>query len=133
MKKGLVIMLIHVSILSQAQWNTSGSNIYYNGGNVGIGTVPNPGNILDVNGTARFRRSGSSTAGFTLGGDALSLLGWGTNNPYIEWVNSNSVRQGYMGWNADRLSLVLQNGYNFTIENGRVGIATTTPSEKLDV
>jgi len=100
-------------------------------GHVGIGTSPL--NLLDVNGVARFRRMESPTAGFTLGGDALTLSGWGAHNPFIEWINSNSIRQGYMGWNTDRLSLVMENGYNFTIENGNVGIGTTSPDAKLTV
>jgi len=101
-------------------------------GNVGIG-VASPINILDVDGVARFRRLGSTTAGATLGGDALSLRGWGAYNPYIEWRNSTDVRQGYMGWNTNRLSLVMENGYNFTVENGNLGIGTSTPSAKLEV
>ena len=55
-------------------------------GYIGIGGV-NPINELDVNGRARFRRQGSSTSGFTIGGDALSLKGWGANNPYIDWIS----------------------------------------------
>jgi len=101
-------------------------------GKVGIG-ISSPLNPLDVNGIARFRRQGSTTAGFTLGGDGLSLFGWGANNPYIEWINSGGTRQGYMGWNPNRLSLVLENGYNFTVEGGNVGIGNTNPDAKLAV
>ena len=41
--------------LTHAQWQPNGAtsgNIYYNGGNVGIGT-DNPGRALDVNGIAQ--------------------------------------------------------------------------------
>lgn len=102
------------------------------GGNVGIGTS-SPVSLLDVNGRGRFRRFGSENSGLIIGGDALTLKGWGTNNPYIEWINSDETRQGYFGWNTNRLSLVLENGNNFTIENGNVGVGTTTPNEKLTV
>ena len=101
-------------------------------GYVGIGT-DSPISTLDVNGFARFRRNGSSTSGFVIGSDALSLRGWGANNPYIEWLNADNSRQAYFGWNTSRLSLVLENGYNFTVENGNVGIGTTSPNEKLTV
>jgi hypothetical protein len=133
MKLFITILLMLVSVTLFAQWTPSGNNIYNsNSGNVGIGTN-SPVNILDVNGIARFRRQGSTTAGATLGGDALTLQGWGANNPYIEWRNSTGVRQGYMGWNTNRLSLALENSYNFTIENGNVGIGTSTPAFLLDV
>jgi hypothetical protein len=105
---------------------------FQSSGNVGIG-VPDPKNILDVNGVGRFRRNGSASEGLEIGGDALSLVGWGANNPYIQWVNADNTRQGYMGWNTNRLSLVLENGFNFTVEQGNVGIGTTTPDQKLTV
>lgn len=103
-----------------------------NTGFVGIGSF-NPINELDVNGTGRFRRQGSATSGFTIGGDALTLKGWGPNNPYIEWLNANSTRQGYLGWNTDRLSLVLENQHNFTIEGGKVGIGLTSPVATVQI
>lgn len=103
-----------------------------NTGFVGIGSF-NPINELDVNGKGRFRRQGSATSGFTIGGDALTLRGWGANNPYIEWLNANSTRQGYLGWNTDRLSLVLENQHNFTIEGGKVGIGLTSPVATVQI
>jgi hypothetical protein len=105
---------------------------FQSGGNVGIG-VPDPKNLLDVNGAARFRRSGSATDGVIIDGEALTLQGWAANNPYIEWRNADNSRQGYMGWNTNRLSLMLENGYNFTVEQGNVGIGCTNPDSKLTV
>jgi hypothetical protein len=114
-------------------------------GNVGIG-ITSPLNLLDVNGVARFRRNGSATEGFVIGNDALTLQGWAGHNPYIEWKNVDNSRQGYMGWNTDRLSLLLENGYDFTVENanggpklmrvtstGNVGIGTDSPGSSLSV
>ncbi|MEQ8424023.1 MAG: hypothetical protein RIA63_04885, partial [Cyclobacteriaceae bacterium] len=53
-------------------------NTFPSSGNVGIG-VSSPINILDVDGIARFRRLSSATAGLTIGGDAVSLYGSGSN------------------------------------------------------
>jgi hypothetical protein len=131
-----IFLLLMLPVLTCAQTlyvpnatNGIGSSL---NGNVGIGTNV-PASILDVNGRALFRRQGSANAGFLIGGDALTLQGWDTHTPYIEWLTSGGIRQGYMGWNTDRLSLGLENGYNFTIENGNVGIGINSPDSKLTV
>jgi hypothetical protein len=110
----------------------NGYNFIIDHGNVGIGTT-SPQNLLDVNGKARFRRNGSATEGVTIDGEALTLQGWSGYNPYIEWRNADNSRQGYLGWNTNRLSLTMENGYNFTVEQGNVGIGTATPDAKLAV
>ena len=127
-------LLTLVSHVATAQW-TNGTDITNtNAGNVGIGLGGSaPTSKLDVNGWVRFRRLGSTTSGFAFSNDGLTLRGWSTNNPYIEWVNDNGTRQGYMGWRTDRLSLKLENGFNFAIEGGKVGIGTTTPLTTLQV
>lgn len=122
---------IIINAANSASGNTN-QLVVHRSGHVGIG-IQDPMNLLDVNGVGRFRSLHSAESGFTIGEDALTLHGWGTNNPYIQWVNADAVRQGYMGWNTNRLSLVLENGYNFTVENGNVGIGTTSPTEKLTV
>ena len=45
----LFLVFIWASIISNAQWTTSGDDIYYNSGNVGIGTS-SPAKKLEVNG-----------------------------------------------------------------------------------
>lgn len=59
-------------------WNQSGSNIYYNSGNVGIGTInSNPDAKLEVRGNLRLSTL-SSVVGFAPQSDgSLSILGYG--------------------------------------------------------
>nr|VFK41426.1 MAG: hypothetical protein BECKTC1821E_GA0114239_101152 [Candidatus Kentron sp. TC] len=49
------------------------------------------------------------------------------------WIAPNGKRQGYMGWQKDYFNLTLENGYEFSINGGNVGIGTTNPAYKLDV
>jgi len=73
---------------------------------------------------------------FTINHDAISLSShssWSSNVPYIEWRKANGVRQAYLGWNPNVFNLTLENGYNFSINGGNVGIGTGTPSCKLDI
>lgn len=70
-------------------------------------------------------------------GDALSLE-WTENHSldqvsYIQWLTKAGVRQGYMGWHPDYLGLGLENGFNFNITGGNVGIGTPAPEAKLHI
>ena len=85
-------------------WDTSGSKIYYNQGNVGIGTA-SPSQKLDVNGTVLAN-------GFALNNLNTKISSLTTNN--IDLITSNAVRV--------RID-----------PSGNVGIGITTPAFKLDV
>ncbi len=48
-------------------------------------------------------------------------------------MTAAGVRHGYMGWDPGSIQLNLENGANFYISNGSVGIGTATPVATLDV
>jgi hypothetical protein len=88
-----------------SQWTTTGSNIYYNTGNIGVGTTT-PGYRLDLQGGAI-----NSSGGFCIAGDcktAWSQIGGGTS----QWTTS---------------------GPNIYYNTGNIGIGTATPATTLDV
>ncbi len=101
--------------LSSSQWLTSGSNISYSLGNVGIGTN-SPTEILDVNGTARLRSIiQDNTFSRIIVSDANGKLFWRditTITGTSQWITTGST-------------------INYSL--GNVGIGVPTPSDLLDV
>jgi hypothetical protein len=93
-------------------------------GNVGIGTA-SPESTLDVRGNLTLGASVANS--FT-----LKSASAGSNTSYVEWRNG-TTRQAYMGWQPSYLNLQLENGYNFGIVGGNVGIGTTNPGRTLHV
>lgn len=67
------------------QWGSTGANIYFNTGNVGIGTIT-PGTTLDVNGTGRF------------GSIYGTGLGIGTSSPAytVDLIGTTRVSSGFL-------------------------------------
>ena len=106
------------------EWTRNGLDIYYNGGNVGIG-VTNPSQKLDIHGK------------FTVNGDGTAL-----------WGNIPNGITGRLSWDGgatgkiilraeanNTLNLGANGSHNHIVidTNGNVGIGTTNPGSKLEV
>ncbi len=55
--------------------------------------------------------------------------------PYIQWMGSDNVRGAYLGWGSpgDYIGMYMENGNDFTVTGGNMGIGTFTPSSTLEV
>lgn len=120
---------------ASAQWLTSGSNIYYNNGNVGIGTQT-PSQKLEL--TGNLKLSAGRSVIFTTGDNTTTHVGgvqfltddngvdniWTPTDQTGTPLNSN-IRLGGMG-------LFNNNVVNLLV-SGSVGIGTTNPQYLLSV
>jgi len=116
------------------QWTTSGANIYYNTGNVGINNA-SPAYKLDVVGdiniTGAFRINGTSIG--TGGGGGVS--GSGTTNYITKWSGSTSLTNSLIFDNGTGVSVGSSNPlYKFTVQpntnlNFGVGFASLNSTD----
>lgn len=118
---------LKISTPSEAtQWTTSGSNISYNDGNVGIGTS-NPTYNLEVDGYLRANRlflDGSSYfCLFNLSGSTDDVILNFDGNDYLAYERENDYFQ-FVSGAVERMRIN---------SSGNVGIGTTSPSSTLDV
>lgn len=120
------------STFTSAAWAPSGTALYYNGGNVGIGTdVPNlPMDIRFSGDTGlQIKNTGSSHASLYIDGGSGAGAGYirflkdGTNAFWLTSTSSNDLQFRPSGGTA---SVAFKN-------NGDVGIGITSPSYKLHV
>lgn len=135
-----------------SQWTTDGSNIYYNSGNVGIGTS-SPATDLDIVGNDFRLKAPSGQSSYliidntdadqlstislqTQGGEELAYLGLGGSNytPFGGNYSLNFWNQSPNGPISFGTHNGTETGERLRIDkDGYVGIGTTSPQTKLHV
>jgi hypothetical protein len=139
MKK--ITFLLFVTFLGvavTAQWSTNGSNVYYSGGNVGIGSgTSTPNYKLQINGDAELGDSHDPTP------YGLVQIVRPSNQPdnkfHLSFIRNGASVSG-MGYAQNSNVLGIWHANNnqgtplvaFTYEQ-RVGIGTSTPADKLTI
>ncbi|WP_409479479.1 tail fiber domain-containing protein [Pseudobdellovibrio sp. HCB154] len=137
---------------SGTQWTTSGANIFYNAGNVGVG-VTNPSAKLEVIGDVGILASSTEAEGVkfhtTFSNNETSsrmvlaerqdnAYGWsfvtaGVANPVLGGTTLTGLPAGTFSIVRHSGSAVGAAALTINRETGNVGIGTTTPSAKLEV
>jgi hypothetical protein len=146
--------LIATTSVNGSQWTTSGTAIFYNGGNIGIGNTA-PSSVLTIgsNITGQSGYSLSASGGGNLGNLALQNTGTtgfsgvnmydsaGTLSASFQYGNSAAsagLANTFFFGNRQAGPTTIVSGIGVTplatfLANGNVGIGTTTPAYKLDV
>lgn len=118
----LGVLFLVLGLNSNAQWQTSGSNIYYNAGKVSIhSSTPSPATDvnLTVNGSLISYGAG---AGVFFAGINNTTIGYGQYG--IEYNSSSGGLNFWKPWGSNGF----KNWILFLKDDGRVGIGTQNPT-----
>jgi hypothetical protein len=128
MRKSILLILsffFYGAVL--AQWNTSGSNVYYEDGNVGIGTTA-PSNVQGWNKVLDVHGQYHSKILATINDQSVKAGIFAHNS---SWYGGG----GFIGTESNH-NLFFLTGYNAKMmisTDGNVGIGTTSPVAKLTI
>lgn len=122
-----------------AQWSSSGGNVFYNSGNVGVG-MTNPQYTLDVNGTIHLTQGLYANAVYMEGGstifessDTQNLYLSGNANMYMLIDNTYHAVINGNGMTINNGPTGAGAGVGLAVASGNVGIGTVNPQYPLSV
>lgn len=103
-------------------WQVNGTNVYYDGGKVGIGTI-NPTHLLSVmsGGLLVFDDDADGVAFYT---DNFYLANAFNEDPIYQYSITDDAHRFYNGQGSERMRITT---------DGNVGIGTTAPASRLHV
>lgn len=147
MKTKIILILfaiLTVNLKAQTWSGTTPGNIYYNSGNVGIGTGNSPSEKLEIKSVQPSVRIGDNQDVSTFGGTFTEMSSIKFYHHYNTLMGAKMYTikkySGGMSWGGTDLRFAVSNVNNNSISDamtinylGNIGVGTTDPSEKLEI